>query len=141
MYAGWALPEWERKWLLELFRPAYPVVIAHHVTLAFGVKKTFPLPQETLGEIVGIADDGHAVQALVVSIGGTTQRPDGRTYHITWSLGPGAKPVDSNRVIEQGWNRTAPLTVMLVPRLFGQGEQDGNPPVAGDFASGHCGRD
>ena len=28
---------------------------------------------------------------MVVELDGTTDRPDGSTYHITWSLGPGRK--------------------------------------------------
>jgi hypothetical protein len=40
----------------------------------------------------------------VVSIGGTTDRPDGSTYHITWSLSPGREARESNDVIAKlGW--------------------------------------
>ena len=35
--------------------------------------------------MVGVDDDGAGVQALVVEIGGAARRPDGSTYHITWS--------------------------------------------------------
>ena len=59
------------------------------------------------GFVVGVADDGAGVQALVVEIGGTTRRPDGSTYYITWSLGPGRRAVESNDVIRQrGWTAT-----------------------------------
>ncbi len=119
-YTGWELPETEKERLLVMFPPAYPVVIAHHVTLAYGVEADFPLPVETRGEVVGIADhDG--VQALVVAISGTTDRPDGSTYHITWSLdrARGRKPVDSNRVIrEYGFRTVPPVILALEPKLF-----------------------
>jgi hypothetical protein len=120
-YVGWALPEGERSRLLALFPPAYPDVIAHHVTLAFGVADDSPLPDQTAGVVVGIADDGEKVQALVIEIGGTTDRPDGSTYHITWSLdrSRGARPVDSNRVIaERGFEQVPRIPVKLEPKLF-----------------------
>src|SRR5919107_332704 len=60
------------------------------------------------GVVVGVADDGAGVQALVVEIGGTTRRPDGSTYHVTWSLGPGRRAVESNDVIRAcGWTAAA----------------------------------
>ena len=102
--AGWLLHPEDRNGLLAVFPPAYPEVVAHHVTLRSGVPQDFPLPTETEGFVVGVADDSAGVQALVVEIGGTTRRPDGSTYHITWSLGPGRRPVESNDVIRtRGW--------------------------------------
>ncbi len=54
--------------------------------------------------MVGVADDGAGVQALVVEIGGSTRRPDGSSYHIAWSLGAGRKAAESNDVIRvRGW--------------------------------------
>jgi len=124
-YLGWLLPEDERARLLDLIPPAYPDVIAHHVTLKYGVKPDAPLPTETMGEVVGVADDGEGVQAVVVRIGGTTQRPDGNTYHITWSIdrAAGRKPVQSNDVIrEHGWKPLPDfVAVRLEPKLFGAG--------------------
>lgn len=118
-YTGWKLPDEERARLLALFPPAYATTVAHHVTLAFGVGPKAPLPTETSGTVTGIADDGAGVQALVVSIGGTTRRPDGSTYHVTWSLGPGRRPVESNDVLRvRGWTPVPPVPVRLEPRLF-----------------------
>lgn len=119
-YVGWALPPEERARLLGLFWPAYPDLIAHHVTLAFPAGDR-PLPTATEGVIVGEANDGVAVQALVVEIDGSTTRPDGGTFHVTWSLdrAQGVKPVDSNRVIRaQGWRETARVLIRLEPKRF-----------------------
>jgi hypothetical protein len=76
-----------------------------------------------VGEVVGVADDQRGVQALVVRIGGTTDRPDGSTYHITWSLGPDREARDSNAVIaRRGWTWLAqPIPIRLDPRPFGGG--------------------
>jgi hypothetical protein len=54
--------------------------------------------------VIGQADDGAGVQALVVALNGGSDRWDGSTYHITWSLEPGRKAVESNDVIAApGW--------------------------------------
>ena len=98
---GWLLPEADRAALLEQVPPAYSRVVAHHVTFA---PEDQPTPEAEGGEVVGVADDGAGVQALVVRINGTTDRPDGSVYHVTWSLEPHRGAVESNHVIaERGW--------------------------------------
>src|SRR3954467_12450098 len=97
-FIGWALDRGQREALLKRFPPRYAEADADHVTLKFG-DAAARLPTETGGEIVGEADDGAGVQAMVVRIGGTTDRPDGSTYHITWSLASGRKAKESNDVI------------------------------------------
>jgi len=118
-FVGWALDRAERAALLSRFPPRYPNVVADHVTLTFGDRRA-DLPTETRGEIVGEADDGEGVQALVVRIAGTTDRPDGSTYHITWSLGPGRQATESNAVIARlGWRPLpAPTPLALEPRAY-----------------------
>lgn len=119
MFVGWALDRHEREDLLTRFPAEYARAIADHVTLAFKPDRP-ELPTETRGEIVGVADDGVGVQAMVVRIGGTTDRPDGSTYHITWSLAEGRRAVESNGVIrEQGWRPlAAPVPIRLEPRIY-----------------------
>lgn len=121
-YVGWLVDAGDREALLRRFPPLYPVVVAHHVTFKFGDPGA-ALPTETSGEIVGEADDGLGVQALVVRIGGTTARPDGATYHITWSLAEGREARESNAVIaERGWTPlAAPMPVGLHPQGFERG--------------------
>ena len=96
---GWKLDRDQRRELLQQFPPRFRNVVADHVTLAAKAAADAPLPEETEGEIVGRADDGKGVEAMVVSIGGTTHRPDGGTYHITWSLEDGRKAHESNDVL------------------------------------------
>lgn len=121
-YTGWLLDPGDRQRLLARFPPAYPEVVAHHVTQKFGDRAAVP-PSETAGEVVGVVDDGQGVQALVVRIGGTTRRPDGSTYHITWSLGPGRQAKESNDVIARlGFSELpAAIAVKLEPKPFGDG--------------------
>ena len=118
---GWLLHPEDRDRLLTAFPPVYPEVIAHHVTLKAGVSPEVPLPSEAQGFVVGVADDGAGVQALVLAIDGTTRRPDGSTWHITWSLAAGRRAVESNEVIrERGWTTSAVRhRVRLEPSLVG----------------------
>ena len=98
---GWLLPEPDRARLLEQVPPAYERVVAHHVTFA---PEEQPTPEAGRAEVVGVADDGQGVQALVVRIDGSTARPDGGAWHITWSLEGSRRAVESNHVIAaQGW--------------------------------------
>ena len=115
-YTGWLVDADARDALLARFPPRYAVVVAHHVTLKFG-DEAAPPPTETIAEIVGEADDGAGVQALVVTIGGSPARPDGGVFHITWSLAHGREARESNEVIARGWTALAePLAVRLIPK-------------------------
>jgi hypothetical protein len=112
---GWKIDAQDRAGLLRRFPPTYARTVADHVT--FGRGRHLQLPQIEIAEVVGRADDGKGVEALVVALGGTTDRPTGGTYHITWSLEPGRKPVESNDVIaEHGWSAVGDTqTVRLTP--------------------------
>ncbi|THD54424.1 hypothetical protein [Phenylobacterium sp.] len=116
-YAGWLVDPDGRAALLARVPPRYAVVVAHHVTLKFGDVAAVP-PAATVGEIVGEADDGAGVQVLVVAIEGSPARPDGGTFHITWSLAPGREARESNDVIAlRGWTPiSAPIPVRLIPK-------------------------
>jgi hypothetical protein len=117
---GWLLDEAVREALLARFTPAYAPV-AHHVTLKPRVAADTPLPCEVRASIVGRADDGQGVEAMVVEIEGGVQRPDGGTYHITWSLAPERKARESNDVIAaRGWVKfDEAVRVRLHPAVFG----------------------
>ena len=114
---GWRLVPAERAELLRRFPPSYADAVADHVTLQSKVAADAALPDETEAEIVGRADDGLGVEALVVRLAGTTARPDGSTWHITWSLAEGRRARESNEVIaEHGWIPLAqPLPLTLAP--------------------------
>ena len=117
---GWKLDRGQRAELLRRFPPRFANAVADHVTLASGSSDQGPLPQETDGEIVGRADDGRGVEAMIVSIGGTTDRPDGSTYHITWSLADGRRANESNLMLAaQKWVMfDRPIPVQLQPAMF-----------------------
>ena len=87
------------------------------MTLKVGSKD---LPGEVQAAIVGRTDDDAGVEAMVVTIDGTTDRPDGSTYHITWSLGAGRRAKESNDVLkERGWqDLDQAIPVTLIPARF-----------------------
>lgn len=117
---GWKLDRAEREQLLARWPAAYARTIADHVTLRAHVDAASPLPPACTGWIVGRSDDGRGVEALVVQVEGSTARPGGGTYHITWSLEEGRKAVESNEVIAKcGWlPLEAPVPVQLLPARF-----------------------
>lgn len=119
---GWKLDEADRAALLRRFAPRWPDIDADHVTLDARARDGTPLPEETAGKIVGHVDDGEGLEALVVAIGGTTDRPDGSVYHITWSLdrSSGRRPVESNDILAaRGWTPLAePIPIALVPACW-----------------------
>jgi hypothetical protein len=113
---GWKLDREQRARLLERFAPKYGTVVADHVTLA-RVNSDTPLPDAVLAEAVGHIDDDRGVEALVVAIDGSTERPDGSTYHITWSLGPRREAKESNDVLASApWQPLRePVPLSLTP--------------------------
>ena len=113
---GWKLDRDQRAELLLQFPPRYAKADADHVTLR-RASDDEPLPEAAEAEIVGRADDGEGVEAMVVRLNGTTDRPDGSTYHITWSLAEGRAARESNDVIAaHGWTDfELPMPVLIRP--------------------------
>ena len=118
---GWKLDRTQRADLLERFPPRYADTIADHVTLKTDAMAD-PLPAAVDARIVGRADDDDSLECMVVTIDGSTDRPDGSTFHITWSLdkSKGRKARESNDLLkEQGWSRfDQPIPVELAPARF-----------------------
>jgi hypothetical protein len=100
---GWKVDRGDRERLLDRFPPKYSETIADHVT--FGRKSEAPeMPDAERATVIGRADDGRGVEALVVEVAGTSERWDGSRYHVTWSLAPGREAKESNDVIaERRW--------------------------------------
>jgi hypothetical protein len=118
---GWKLDRGDRNALLARFPPRYPDVIADHVTLQTDAGRE-PLPDPVDAIIVGKADDGDGLECMVVTIDGTTGRPDGSTFHITWSLdkAKGRQARQSNDLLrERGWDKLdQPVPVKVEPARF-----------------------
>ena len=114
---GWKIDRGNRERLLAAFPPRYAEVVADHVTHK---PDGSGVPAAARIRIVGHVDDGKGVEAMVVTVDGETARPDGSIYHITWSLGPGRRAVESNDVLkERGWKELDhPVPVEATPARF-----------------------
>lgn len=101
MYTAYVLDDASRDKLAEKFPPKYEKFVGHHVTHEFGVPEGTEAPADVELAVVGRVDSGDGLEALVVKVGDTRERPDGSTYHVTWSLDPDKyKPVDSNALLK-----------------------------------------
>lgn len=104
-----------------MFPPRYANADADHVTLKIDAKRE-PLPGEVDAAIVGHADDGDSLEAMVVAIDGETDRPDGSVFHITWSLdqAKGRSARESNDLLQdRSWRRLDdPVPIRLDPARF-----------------------
>lgn len=77
-----------RNMLMAMFPPQYPKIYADHITLKMGgINSTTPARPEKV-EVIGRADDGNGLEALIVKVNDELKRPDGKIFHITWSLRP-----------------------------------------------------
>lgn len=93
--------------LRRLFPPRFPRVLTHHVTLAFDVTSFDAVQALDLGnlEVEALAlvhgeVNGEGIEAFLVSVNNQVQRLglQGK-YHVTHSLTPPLKPVDSNKLL------------------------------------------
>ena len=114
-YNAYVLDGQSRTKLAQRFPPKYPDWIGHHITVDFGVPKDPSLPYGDVADIkvIGYAED-DGIEALVVAVNGEAERPDGKTYHITWSLdrSKGRKPVDSKKLIaDKGFTIVTPTNI------------------------------
>ena len=118
---GWKLDPDQRRELLQQFPPKFERAVADHVTLAAKAPGERPLPDDVDAAIVGRADDGAGVEAMIVMIDGTTDRPDGSSWHITWSLADGRAERDSNDMLRDAtWEMfDLPMPIQLQPARFG----------------------
>jgi hypothetical protein len=87
-----------------------------------GVKSDVPLPEASSFTVVGYAYDEAGIEALVVEVDGSVVRPDGKTFHITWSLDreAGFKPVKSNDLIaSKGYRKISnPINITATAKFF-----------------------
>lgn len=129
-YTAIVLTEASRNKLLGLLEDSpnsFTNVVAHHVTLEFGVEesesKFGPFPRTTsveATEFVAASDVG--VDCVKCTVFGDTVRADGGRYHITLALADGVKPVASNTVVDRDGSPMSGMTleglVTFIP--FGQ---------------------
>ena len=121
-YTAHVLTRESREELLKAFPPQYSDVLAYHVTVDFGVAETASKPRRAKIMVVGYADSGDGLEALIVAVNGSTRRSDGGFYHITLSLerSPGYEPKDANRLVSNAlwgehWQDVTSLLLDAIP--------------------------
>ena len=121
MYTAHVFTEDSRKKLAERYPPKYSKFVGHHVTEQFGVRKGVEAPEQADVEVVGYLDSQDGLEVLVVAVNGSDKRPDGGTYHITWSLEPDKyAPKDSNMLIKvAGYDQAYPISIHTTPQVLG----------------------
>ena len=121
MYTAYVLSEESHDLLMKKFPPKYEKVIAHHITVKFGVPEGTEPPPEADIKVIGYTDSGDGIEALVVAVNGEGFKDDAWRYHITWSLNPDKyKPVDSNELIGySNFRLRLPIPIETSPQLLG----------------------
>lgn len=119
-YTAYVLDDASRNALAERFPPKYPKFIGHHVTSTFPVSPDTQIPAPAQIKVIGYADSGDGIEALVVTVNGKTDRPDGQRYHITWSLDPAKySPKDSNTLLANNkFTLVRSIPVNTTPQLL-----------------------
>lgn len=106
-YLAFVLDEASRSKLLEVCPPSFSKVVCHHVTISFGVsKKTLEEFQKDFSDSeptvkatsLLIGENIECVTVLVDEKSDRKYSKDGGKYHVTLSLNPPEKPVDSNKL-------------------------------------------
>jgi len=120
-YTAYRLTDHAQSMLLGHIDPVHPEVIAHHVTHEYGVYEQLP-PGNVVSVRVTHVAQNDVVQAAVVKVDGSTQRPDGRTYHVTISVDrdAGGEPAMSNALLADPstWVPVDPFTIAVMPEFF-----------------------
>lgn len=99
-YCGYLVPDGVRSTLESQFPFKFGRVLGHHVTEHMGhIRESDDCERlRTIRIEAYTVTDG--IEAFVVSVDNCVVRPDGKFYHITWSLDPKVfKPVDANQLV------------------------------------------
>lgn len=107
-YLAFVLSNEARSDLIRFFPPTFEKVICHHVTIAFKMdKQLFDEIIKKIGEDPTVVATGYMVgenlDCFTVEVNGTkVLELNDQRFHVTHSLRPPAKPVDSNKLIRSG---------------------------------------
>ncbi len=89
--------------------PEYDTLVLEHITYRYPDSVPAPQPKSVL--ITGVVSK-NGVQALTVKVDGHDFRPDGKRFHITFTLENGCKPAAANKVIKN--NTPTPIKPISV---------------------------
>lgn len=106
-YLAFVLDKESRERLMKACPPEFEKIICHHITVGMGVSEGKFKKIQAFWKVDPVVEAhvnvvGDNVQAIVCTIDKDSQRffhNAGGTYHVTMSLTPPAKPVESNQII------------------------------------------
>jgi hypothetical protein len=116
-YIAYNLTEASRAKLLGEFPPKFSKVVAHHITLQFGVDDSTPLPPTPQkAEVIGYACNDK-IECVVARVDNQERRAvDGKLLHITLSHSDEAKPVMSNDLLtDMEYTPVSPIEIIVEP--------------------------
>lgn len=103
-YLAFVLSENARAILLLSFHPRFSKVYAQHVTVEFKLTaEKLEAIKKQFGSRLKVTATGmcrsSVIECVTIRVNGDTRRPDGGTYHLTYSLELPKRPVDSNELL------------------------------------------
>lgn len=107
-YLAFVLSKEARGDLIKFFPPTFERVICHHVTLAFKMDESlFDAIIDVVGDSPKVVATSYMVgqnlDCFTIEVNGARRLTiNDQHYHVTHSLRPPAKPVDSNKLIRSG---------------------------------------
>lgn len=116
-YISYNLTEESRAKILSEFPPKFSKVVAHHITVQFGVNDSVPLPVPPQKvEVIGYASN-EKIECVVVRVDSKERREsDGKLMHITLSRSDEAKSVMSNELLmDAEYNAVSPFEIKVEP--------------------------
>ena len=81
LYVALNLTEASRQRILERFPPKFSEIKADHITYDFGVEADAELPEISDVRLHAYVCDEESLEALIVSVNGSTQRPQSHFPH------------------------------------------------------------
>lgn len=120
MYTAYTIPTLYRQLLEERIPYSFKHKFGDHITAKYPYDKTVdgPVEENTTAIIIpyAVLSDGENIECILVKVNGSTTRPDGSRYHITWSIDDKkkTKPVESNTIIKRYFN-DLDQSIKLVP--------------------------
>lgn len=93
-----ALPSAERARLATRWAPAHYKVFLTHITLAYGIPRSYRVPRRPLSVDVYGEHKTHRTQALLCLVDGKPLREDGKPFHITYSTDRDVPPKEAGDI-------------------------------------------
>ena len=116
-YIAFVLDEKSKAALLEAYPVQYPRILAHHVTLKFGVtEESMDSVKAEFGDFTqvsvrGFACDDATTCVAVVTGNGVATQSNGTPLHVTISVANGCSPVQAGKTALLGEEQECSMTL------------------------------